>query len=695
MYRIHSRCDSRVHTVVISIRVSGCVVDVIVRYTCVIILTCMSGYIVDMTVRYTCVIISICMSGCVVDVIVRYTCVVISMCMSGCIVGVIVRYTCVTISLCMSGCIVDMIVRYTCVVISICMSGCVVDVIVGCMCVIISTCMSGYIVDMTVRYTCVITSMCMSGCIVDVIVRYTCVIVSICMTGCMVDMIVGYTCVIISTCMSGYMVDTVVRFILRSCHIYVRVHGRYGSQMHVFMVSSYVCLYYSILLMFMRASFHPYCYTYLIGGTCHTERGTAIRVTTGVVGGATASVRMSVTTPSVVQHRSGRSVDIPTPAELRVLPPRAATKQQEKRLQDQLNLRVKRDTLNTHVRWWAQWKEYANSQHHDLYLRSSTDLERVKVLAIFFCHLLDHGRMLYHVNEIFKAMKFFFLQELNDVEFFSHDLIVRLKDSAKPVGRLAFTDHQSRRKEPVTFDLVKWIRDNCRMTIEGRLTYVGIAMAFNFMLRASEIIFIKPDQDEADEVHAITYEDVSVLTVDNKWNPLSVNTSLDSTRILGFRFVVTTSKTDRSGSGRRLTLKRDGPNQSQLIDDIASFIRESRIRRGDVLMSRWKTVGSSRETNLKLTKEMMSTTLKKAAAAFGLDARQFSCHSLRTGGATQLAASGANSNMIERVGGWTTRNGGRAAGYQRSTLYDHGALGAIDSRNGGRQLSATDISHVG
>ena len=187
----------------------------------------------------------------------------------------------------------------------------------------------------------------------------------------------------------------------------------------------------------------------------------------------------------------------------------------------------------------------------------------------------------------------------------------------------------------------------------------------------------------------------SVLTVDDKWNPLSARIPLDSARILGFSFIVTTSKTDRSGSGRRLTLKRDGPHQSQLIDDIANFIRESRIRRGDVLMSRWKTVGSSRETNLKLTKEMMSTTLKKAAAAFGLDARQFSCHSLRTGGATQLAASGANSNMIERVGGWTTRNGGRAAGYQRSTPYDHGALGAIDSRNGGRQLSATDISHVG
>ena len=396
---------------------------------------------------------------------------------------------------------------------------------------------------------------------------------------------------------------------------------------------------------------------------------------------------------SFTHHRLGRSVDIPTPIDSAVLPAKTISSNQAERLRNQLNLRVKTNTLRDHVKKWNSWLTYASTNQYDLYLRTSETFQRVVVIGSFFCHLLDSGRSLNQIADTLRAMKFFFLQALQNIDFFSHELILQLKESAKPVGRSAFNSRQSRRKEPITFDMLKWIRDNYMSTVDSRMTYAGIALGYHFMLRASEFVYGTPHQEETDEVHALMYEDITILTTDGKTKSLPYVNDLDDSSISGLKFVVTTSKTDKSGQGRHLTLLREGVYQSQLVDDLVRHVRESKIHEGDVFMSRWKSTRCN-NTNRKLTKRMVSTALKLAATAFGLDSCNFSPHSLRSGGATQLAASGANLNMIDRVGGWVNRSAGRAAGYQRSTTFDYGALGGIDSREQ-RRLSITNLSSTG
>lgn len=400
-----------------------------------------------------------------------------------------------------------------------------------------------------------------------------------------------------------------------------------------------------------------------------------------------------ITSPLViVKHRQGRSADVPVPAECMVLPVVMMSRAQEKRIQAQLGLCVKSATHEGHVKWWALWQSYALSSHQDLYLRTSEQFQRVIVVSAFFCHLVDAGRSLHHIKEVLKAMKFFFLQALLDVDFLNHEIIVRLRESAKPVGRSAFNAKRCRRKEPVTIDMLVWIRENFRSTVEERLTYIGVALGFHFMLRASEFVYMKPNRNEVDEVHALKYEDVNVLTMNGVTISLEDSLLVSDNCIHGFKFVITCSKTDKFGNGRFLVLLKDGASQSLLVRDLMSHVRESKIRRGDVFMSRWKGCGDNRkETNLKLTSKMVSHALKTAATAFGLDSCHFSPHSLRSGGATQLAVSGASANHIDRVGGWGNKTGGRAAGYQRSTPYDHGALGSVDGKRKVGSLTTRDL----
>jgi hypothetical protein len=53
-----------------------------------------------------------------------------------------------------------------------------------------------------------------------------------------------------------------------------------------------------------------------------------------------------------------------------------------------------------------------------------------------------------------------------------------------------------------------------------------------------------------------------------------------------------------------------------------------------------------------LTYTMMVDTIKQCAAAFGFDPSRFASHSLRIGGATQLAANGVSQDLIQMMGRW-------------------------------------------
>lgn len=209
-------------------------------------------------------------------------------------------------------------------------------------------------------------------------------------------------------------------------------------------------------------------------GVGRTITGSAGMIwSTGYTGASRAVLtgHFSTSEQTSVRHRVGRSVDVMTPSEAVLLPPRLTTQSQEKRIQNQLNLCVKRETVELHVKWWKLWRDFASSRRHDLYLRTSDGMQRVVTVGIFFCYLLDSGRSLSHINLVIRAMKFFFVQALIDISFLDHEVVARLENSAKPVGRQAIESRQSRKKEPLTFDMLQWVRCNYRLTLDDRMVY--------------------------------------------------------------------------------------------------------------------------------------------------------------------------------------------------------------------------------
>jgi hypothetical protein len=205
------------------------------------------------------------------------------------------------------------------------------------------------------------------------------------------------------------------------------------------------------------------------------------------------------------------------------------------------------------------------------------------------------------------------------------------------------------------------------------MCYVAIALAYNFMWRASEFIYSK-----SDDVHALLRDDCTCYDADGG----VVQSFNDTSIVVRMTFVIKSSKADQYGRGRYLSLDRNGECQSQLIDDILFFLEESGTRSGDVLMSRWR-----KGRNLKLTRKVVTTVLKEAARHFNVDEVCITLHSLRIGGATQLTALDSDPDMVDRVGGWSTSAAGRSKLYRRGTSMDYGAVGAIDRSNGATKMS--------
>jgi hypothetical protein len=143
------------------------------------------------------------------------------------------------------------------------------------------------------------------------------------------------------------------------------------------------------------------------------------------------------------------------------------------------------------------------------------------------------------------------------------------------------------------------------------------------------------------------------------------------------------SKADRHGKGRYLSVSRDqGSNASHIIDVAISFcLRAGHRLSSEPLLSRyWKG------RHKKLHRGMVSSALKTAATHFGFDSLYFSSHSLRIGAATCGEAAGRSRPSLCRMGGWSLNSNSDGL-YRHATPQDTGILSARDQ---GSYLLCTD-----
>lgn len=306
---------------------------------------------------------------------------------------------------------------------------------------------------------------------------------------------------------------------------------------------------------------------------------------------------------------------------------------------------------------------------------------------------MEEGESSSYAQKVVRAMKYVFdIHLIEGKHFLEDDAIKRMVKAVQPRGRVAHDMKRSTKREPVTWDVVQWIRDAYVGTghKDGLMVYIGVVLAYNFMWRCSEFIvtrvkdLLSTDADVRGRVHAIRRKDVTCFNASN--NIITENEVLhlhDRACVRSITFVLPSSKADQRGRGRFLTLTRGGDRQDKLVDDVVNFLQWSGTKGDDLLLSRWNVTynrerRTSRRLNRKLTRKMVSSALREAAVHFGLDKFTFAIHSLRIGGATQMTTAQEDRRLVSRVGGWDVGPNSRIHLYERSTSHDHGTVGTLD-----------------
>ncbi|KAG8456577.1 hypothetical protein GDO86_002382 [Hymenochirus boettgeri] len=182
------------------------------------------------------------------------------------------------------------------------------------------------------------------------------------------------------------------------------------------------------------------------------------------------------------------------------------------------------------------------------------------------------------------------------------------------------------KREPITDDRLQLILNSVRLITsseyEEKLIKAAFTAAFWGAFRAGELVAVSKLQSHS----GMQIEDVS--TKDNV-----------------IMFLLKKSKTDMSGKGKWVIIKRNGLEQCPW-----AIISEYAKLRGDRIGPWLK-----HQDDTPLTRFQFNALLKKACNKAGLNPKCIGTHSFRIGAATSAAVKGASVEQIKTVGRWTSQ----------------------------------------
>lgn len=310
-------------------------------------------------------------------------------------------------------------------------------------------------------------------------------------------------------------------------------------------------------------------------------------------------------------------------------------------------------SFQTYKKQAEKWYEFVRDRKLGEHLDDVPDDIRHLVVIDFLRHLSKDLRWTpRRMTAIMSALRFIFRVNTTSTACLDHPRVLLAMQASKRtmLAREANKVMISRKRDPMTIDMVKWLRSTWWLGKNevNKLAYLGTALGFNFMCRISELVKGRGD-------HYLRREDVSFVK--------------EAGRLVGADLTIRSSKTDVKGKGRFLYLGRRTPLESELLDDLHSWVCRSKVGDEDALLSTGTRV---------LMRSDVARAIKAAATAHRLDARKFSPHSLRVGGATTMERAGVSQLEIQRVGGWAAVGGTVVRSYGRSTRLDKGALAVND-----------------
>ncbi|POM58560.1 Hypothetical protein PHPALM_36773 [Phytophthora palmivora] len=203
-------------------------------------------------------------------------------------------------------------------------------------------------------------------------------------------------------------------------------------------------------------------------------------------------------------------------------------------------------------------------------------------------------------------------------------------------------------RAPVSIGMLEWIARNTRVEeIQQRLVLGATLLGFFFALRSSEYLAVKGGRHR----YALEVRDVEVF--DSAMQPTRSGNDAQVVSISLRR-----SKTDQSAKGVTRYLHRSG---NPRICPVRAGLLLLQLASHNGLQSQEPICSLERGRQLKA--KTISKVLQRAAASTGCDQKLYSCHSLRSGGATAMLAGGVDSTTVKLHGRWSSDT------FQRYTRY--------------------------
>lgn len=320
--------------------------------------------------------------------------------------------------------------------------------------------------------------------------------------------------------------------------------------------------------------------------------------------------------------------------------------------------------------WFQFLDRHDLHQYIDLSPTGSDDFRRILIWFLHFC-AVDLKLSESKVQTTIQALQYALKTDGYSLNVFKDDSIKLARAAVRGDPRVKHAQRTRKRRLPVTFDMLSYLEDLLLQSphLDDWMTYLGILMAFHFMLRVSEYCL------DGSSPHAIRCGDVLFLTDDGGvYSPWDIRlASVHSSHIIGAIIDLRSSKADKAGKGRHLYVSRGGSAESFLLD----------------LMIFWSTVaefsgpaqaflshaGKTAHRRKHLTRRMVSSVLKQMAAHFGFDDAFFSTHSLRIGGMSCGTKADMNNATLCRIGGWSSDSEAR----YRENVPDSGILSVLDA----------------
>jgi hypothetical protein len=340
---------------------------------------------------------------------------------------------------------------------------------------------------------------------------------------------------------------------------------------------------------------------------------------------------------------------------------------------------ISKGTLNTYKGPWKEWVMFNVKRGKDDPYLNDLDLEpSIQLVCLFLLQVRKSGGNQTKVNRALCAIKYFMSTALANTEFLNDPAITRTVNACKDSGYEISEKKEQNVRLPVTKDMIQFIKQkyHSHNDIDKRLAYLGVMLGFHFMLRASEYIF---DNSQSRDQHAIRAKDVSfnIQEVNSYYNKMSWDLNESHIQHLeSANIILRTSKTSRRGQACHLFLNRKGGiEEMDLLIALARVMKDSEVTNNDPLMCRYK------DGRRRLLRRIdVQNLLVEAADHFQLNNKNFTLHSLRSGGATSQRAAGASKDDVDRRGRWVKNSQSSDIYYCRTSLEGGTLTSSLDNR---------------